>query len=378
MKKETHTVVQVSILSLIFFATTAFSWKAQYVVDAPIRWHSDSNTVGFKMQLSSIPPGSPQRAGIVEAIQILNENPSNIRARINSDTEWVSVGNGQNEVWFTDNSIVHGGAPALCIRHYNPFLVGIWNLMEADVIFNPDEIYTNSRNMFDLFPYGAIPRPIQTTALHEFGHAMGLEHENRIYNIMGEDWTHVNTAGSRVTASRGPDMSFALESIYGGMTSPEIVDLSVSHFKYLGVDGEYSTHQRTVIGPAISGESVGTWFAGADDDMDPGQLFYSVRPGQTVTAEFTLENNGLKSVPGVRVRYVLSTNKTITTLDRTLLEVVHPFPNDRPVTKRTILRIPSDVSAGTRMYIGIIIDANDAIAESTERNNATFIPIQID
>ena len=367
--------LSITVFTFLLQANVGFAWNSRWVGDAPIRWHSDTNTVGFKIQASSIPSSSAFRNGILEAISILNQNPSNIRVRVNPDTEWVSVGNGQNEIWFTDNSLVTTGAPAICIAHFNPFAFGVWNLMETDVIFNPAEVYTASRTHFDTWPYNGPFRPIQTTALHELGHAMGMQHENRIYNIMGEDWTHINHSSNSIRATRGPDIGSGLARLYGGL-SPAVVDLSISNFKYLGTNGEYSTHQRTTFRSASTTDPVEAFTALGTDTQDPNQLIFRVRANQWVTAEFTLENNGLNTV-SARTRFVLSTNRTITTIDRSLFEQRFNFPNNRPSTLTVLLRIPADLPSGSRWYIGAIVDSTNTLIETTKRNNTSYIPIEV-
>lgn len=58
--------------------------------------------------------------------------------------------------------------------------------------------------------YGGGSRPFQTTAIHEFGHAAGLGHENAEYNIMGEDWTHISCNGSTYRSYVGEDANDGL------------------------------------------------------------------------------------------------------------------------------------------------------------------------
>lgn len=360
-----------TILSSLLLSSPAIAWNAQYVVDAPVRWHSDTNTTGFKFQISSFPAGSPFRAGVQQAVDLLNQNPSNIRIRINPDTEWVSAGNGQNEIWFTDNSLVNQGAPAICLYHFNPFAFGVWNLMEADVVFNPAETYTGSRTAADTWAFNGPFRPIQTTALHELGHALGMHHENRIYNIMGEDWTHTNMNGTTLLPSRGEDVGVGLIRLYGGHPSV-LPDVGVSLYKYLGVDGEYSMHQRT----SLTGTGVEA-FVGDASDPDPNQLIFRVNAGQVVAPEFTFENNGRDSIPLLATRFVLSNNRAITTLDRQLHEQNVRFTLDRPLRQAFLIRIPADLPSGSRWYLGVIVDSRNTLREQSKRNNATYIPIQI-
>jgi hypothetical protein len=361
--------------TILFICLSSQAWNARYVVDAPIRWHSDTNTTGFKLQPISFPVGSALRSSMVGAISILNANPSLIQARLNEDSDWVSVSNGVNEIWFTDNNLVLMGAPAICIHHFNPFAFGVWNMTEADVIFNVAETYTTSRNARDTWPFMGNGRPFQTTALHELGHAMGMQHENTVYNLMGEDWTHVNLQNTTLLPTLGEDTTSGLVRIYSANPRAR-ADVSVTNFKYSGVSGEYSTHQRTEIRAAIAGESVSPFFDPADAD-EPNQLTYSVRAGQFITVEFTYENNGGFSLSAPMSHIVFSTNRTITTRDQLFVAHRIPMIKDRPLTRTFLIRIPQDARPGSRYYIGAIIDAENTLTEVTKRNNSSYIPIFI-
>jgi len=363
------------ILVLSLLSRETFAWGSRYVVDAPIRWHSDTNTVGFKIQPVSFPVGSSFRTGLLDAIAILNRNPSLIRTRLNPDSDWVSVSNGVNEIWFTDNSLVLMGAPAICISHFNPFALGVWNMTEADVIFSTSETYTASRNAWDTWPYMGAARPLQTTALHELGHAMGLMHENRLYNIMGEDWTHVNLFGTTLIPTLGEDATTGLVRIYGANSTVR-PDVAVSNYKYLGVSGEYSTHQRTTLRAAITGETA-IAFTDPLDPIEPNQLSFYVKAAQLITVEFTFENNGPTSLPRTMSHIVLSDNRTISSRDRFLQAQAIPMSKDRPTTRTFLIRLPADLVPGQRYYVGAIIDAENTLIEATKRNNTSYIPLFI-
>jgi hypothetical protein len=309
---------------------------------------------------------------------MFNAHSSKIRVAFNRDEDWVATGNARNEIWFTDNDLVLGGNTGRCIRSWNPLAFGIWNLMEADLVFD-------SRNAWTFFPakrlhfnYGGGFDLLDTGALHELGHGMGLNHENRIYNIMGSDWDHVAVNGDMLVSNLGEDATAGLIRLYGAHPSAR-PDFGVSSWKYLFTDGEYSTHQRTVIYRADGGIAENFVEGSTPLARDPGQTVYLVSPGETIQHEFTYENNS--STPlRTEVSTFFSTNSTITTMDRRI-DITSPLiidlTPDGPDTRTFTVRIPTDAPGGTRRYIGVIIDPTDSVAEGIELNNATYIPIQI-
>ncbi len=188
---------------------------------------------------------------------------------------------------------------------------------------------------------------------------------------MGEDWTHTNMNGTSLLPSRGEDIGVGLIRLYGGHPSV-LPDVGVSLFKYLGADGEYSMHQRTLItGPGVEA------FVADAADPDANQFVFRVNAGQVVAVEFTFENNGRDSIPPLATRFVVSNNRTITTIDRQIHEQNVRFTLDRPLTQGFLLRVPADLPSGSRWYLGVIVDSRNTLREQDKRNNATYIPIQI-
>ncbi len=362
------------VFTLLVLCQSGHAWNARYVVDAPIRWHSDTNTTGFKLQQSTFPVGSPQRAAFMDAFSNLNNNPSKIRMILNPDTEWVSVSNGVNEAWFTDNSLVLMGAPAICIAHFNPFAFGVWNMTEADVVFDTNRNYAFTTAKSLHWFYGGAFRSLRSTAAHEIGHALGLQHEDTMYNIMGEDFTHVYANGNVHVSGRGEDASNGLVTMYS-VEPTKPADIGVSRWKFLRSDGEYSMHQRTELW--LTGSTNPGRIYPAPGDLDAGDTVYQVSPGQRVWAGFTFENNGPADLT-TNVSYVISTNSTITTRDRLIgISIGQGFNRDTPDEGRRMrLTIPRDLTPG-RYYVGVIVDSADSLSESDERNNATYIPIDV-
>lgn len=361
------------ICFLLSTTISAFGWHVGRVGDAPIRWHSSNDRTAFKVQTSSFPVGSSFRRALNDAVANWNQSPGRIRIGFNPDTDWVSVSNGVNEIWFTDNNLVLDGAPAICIRHFNVLAFGVWNLTEADVVFNVAETYSGNVGRRGYGFYGGSLRPLRSTALHELGHALGLNHEDLIYNIMGEDFTHLYVNGTMLSTGRGEDASEGLRQIYGA--HPDAVpDLGATHWKYSGKDGEYSVHQFTGLFTPEGAMLPATMDGAAD--RDPGMNVFDVRRGQRFQAEFTFENNGPRT-ESVSISYYLSTNSLITTGDRGLGIIVgRDLIRDQPDTVRFTLRVPTDIAPG-RYYVGTIVDSGDRVRESNESNNAAYHVVNV-
>ena len=234
------------------------------------------------------------------------------------------------------------------------------------MLFDVSRRWSTSDLKQSLVHYGGRNRLLSGTAAHEFGHIMGLTHENRIYNIMGDDGTHMHVNGAIARTYAGVDAGNGAEHLYG-TRSDSWEDLGVAQWKYDRAYGEYSQHRRTELYTAGGGNvqqiSVG------------GETGYLVTPGQIVRAEFMLENNG-KSAATVNVGFYISTNDIISTLDRRIGGGRYDFPHYGLGTPPATVTIPSDLTIDRNYWLGIIVDEDDSIDERIEWNNATYIPLK--
>ncbi|MCA9468463.1 MAG: hypothetical protein KC643_23895, partial [Nitrospira sp.] len=94
--------------------------------------------------------------------------------------------------------------------------------------------------------------------------------------------------------------------------------------------------------------------------------------------EMSYENLGSGCKNNVPVKYYISTNDLITTWDRHIgTGSVSVCRNTVYTTKNTTLTIPNDLTSGANYHIGAIIDPDNAIAESNEANNSSYVGIRI-
>lgn len=358
------TLIALSLLACAL-PTGAMAYGHLEYCGKPIKW--SAGTAHLRHAANSFPAGSRLRQRSGETIQRFNENPADVRFTAGYDDGNVWFGNGQSEVWFTT---APQGAPAR--TRYRFRLTCNPRMKEADIIFqlDPDQTsqYSSSDATWELWPYGGDWRPYATTLMHELGHAAGLDHEHRFYNIMGQDWDHIHADDGRARAYLGEDASNGLVAMYGH-TDDFFEDLSVSQFEYDGNPGgdAYSHHRRTDLRAGDGGAL--PWF------FDGGERVYEVRRGQTVRARFTYENNG-KSTHSAAVGFYLSQNDDISTHDRRIGGWQVTLVRNVPATATRAVTIPADAPLGFA-WLGVYIDDGNTVAEAIGSNNATHQRIRI-
>ncbi len=342
------------------------------------------NTVTIRASAVSFPVGGAWADALEAVISRWNRNPSNFNFNlVFGDT---NVGHNnfplpQNEVWFSAGDLTT--PPAEC------WSWGVYGAtVEADVIFYspaqfaPFVFFTPfmTKSLLTTYDVTNDPlkrRPFRTTAMHEFGHALGLNHENDEYNIMGQDWDHIHLNGNLCKAYFGEDAADGVVSLYG--LDPEAgEDVSVSHFKGIGWRGEYSMHGLTRMF-----DTTGT---GPDDELNftrvstggcfTGERKYEVKPGQELQVEFTYENNG-STTRTVDVGFYISDDNYIDTSDR-LIETKHPtIGRDNVWEHIYTVTIPYDLIVDEDYYLGVIVDYTDSINEFFENDNAAYHTIKV-
>lgn len=321
-----------------------------------------SNSMQMRAASISSPVGNAFRTALSTVESRVFNNPSECWIDQTFDDASVSFDNGQSEVWFTADSSV---SPAETFWWY-----GFWGIdvVEADTVFYNGIAYTTSMNKTSLTSYGGASRPFQTTALHEYGHACGLDHEDDEYNIMGQDWTHILCNGSTCRSYLGEDACDGLVSLYGRASGGSFEDVSATVFRWSGRSGEYSTHALGVVRTNAGAVVASTAFE--------GQRRYNVSRNTTYKFEFTFENSG-ETTQSPHVGFYLSSNSTISTGDRLLATRTPTISRDNVYETDQSIIIPNDLVSGTTWYLGVIMDDNGTLSEVDESNNAAYHIIQI-
>lgn len=309
-----------------------------------------------------------ERNAINRGIDITNTNPSTFEILSMNETGDVGYGNDQNEIFAEPiDAIGEARMEMVCLGPYIADLISIGGVIaEVDIVINSDETSWHwgnwkSQNVL----YGGNMNPLDTVIVHEAGHLLGLAHVATEYNVMGSAWSHMHTNGKEGRVYFGEDAGHGARALYGAQQDP-FNDLSVSHWRYFGSDGEYSTHSRTRMFDAS-----GNQLPSAVVNAEP---VYSVTPGQTIKAEFTVENNGKTNINDVMFGFYISDNDTISKSDRKVTWASLPVLNPADVLTRTFtITIPSDLTPQTNYWLGIIIDDDNSVTEVTGKNNATYI-----
>lgn len=301
-------------------------------------------------------------------VDAVNQNPSPFSISATTETGGVGSGNGQNEIYA--DSI---DPPGVARMRYTCYWLFGWHygLDEVDIVLDTTGMsWTTSQAKTDNASYGGPFNTIDSVITHEAGHYLGLMHVNSEYNIMGDSWRHHATNGATARTYFGEDASRGARILYGTQSSA-FNDVGVSHWRRTGASGEYSSHGRTRIRNQTNTADLST--VGVN-----GETGYRVSRGQTVQAEFTIENNGKSDASNVKYGLYVSTNDTISTLDRRIgggsYGTINP---SNPDTQLLQVTIPADLTLNTNYWLGMIIDEDNAISEVTGNNNAAYIPIRV-
>ncbi len=330
--------------------------------DKVLRWRAGKNS--FKS-------GSGWRDALESANGRWNQAPGRFTFGIrNWGEKYVSRGNSQNEIWFTNKQSKLDGAPATCYRRAR-CIGNTAKWLEKDILFDAKRNWSYALNMDTKVAYGGNWRQWHSTALHEMGHALGLAHTNNTYNIMGSDQTHLHANNGKVRFYPGEDGGNGEVFLYGKTHNSKPNDLGVSHWKYGDKEGEYSVHWWTHLYTS-DGDDLAP-----NEEISEGKYRYLVKPGVIYKAQFTFENNGYYDKSNVKTAWYLSTNRKITTKDRRLRTGTLTLNRNKVYTAKHNIRIPFDVGVGEVYYVGVIVDYTNDITEFSGVNNATHLPIPV-
>ncbi len=349
-------------------ARDASAYTPRTCLGDDITWSSNSAA----MAASSVNfPAGQWRDALQTAVDRFNVNPSAFSYTLTTDSNGVALGNSANEIWGSTDSGILLGAPAIAYSWWTCYNNGdnVVFMNELDIIFDYGSPWqwTSSEIKSNLIRYGGTLRPMQTTALHEFGLGLKLDHVNTEYNIMGADFEHIHVNGSSARAYLGEDASDGTVYLYG-LDSSIRQDLGVVHWKYFGASGEYSDHTKTRLYTSTGG-SLSSY-------TDNGETHYRVDRGQQITAEFTYENNGANTQSNVKVGYYISTNSTISTGDQRIGGATFTLSRDDVYTTTVSVTIPGSLDPSRDYWLGAVIDEDGAVSEAVEWNNATYLPIR--
>lgn len=369
------TLLQISsILALTMVSTTA-AHSYSYLTCGGRAQKFSSNTITIRPHQSSF--GSDDRLMTALRYSIntfFNRNASNFNYRIGNidNSRSINHDNNRNQIFFARRRDICG--PACAYVKKRCYWAFGWRrgVQALDVGFSNGTRwdYSNTFLRSNLNHYGGNFRSFYSTALHELAHSGYLGHEDRFYNVMGEDWNHLHaTYNGEYSPYVGEDTGSGLAYLYGKDSSQ--TDLSVSSLVRVGsLSGGYSDHSWAPIRNPRTGNVV-RWFSSNNGRR------YDVRPGQTVNVTFTYENIGGTNHRNVRVGYYISDDMNITPQDRRIGGRTMNLNLDTPWSTGTDLTIPNDLTVGRVYYIGALVNDNYNVNESWFHNNQAFHPIRI-
>ena len=379
-------------VTLIFSASlaNAASWlECNEDPGKKIKFKGNSTTVSISSY--SYPPSWQSK--IKDAVKIVNFNPSPFWINTVVENDGVGNANGENEVYYAD--IEAPGVARMWWYCYNTPSGFEFGLGEVDIILDSTRYvdhdddpntpgvaearpWTISDNKSQINIYGGSKAMAESVFVHEFGHFLGLMHVNTEYNIMGDSWEFMITQNGKTRSYFGEDASKGARQVYGTQNS-WYRDLSVSHFRYTGVSGEYSAHARTRVFKKHGTKWQVVTPYGGIRNHPVNEPIWGVSRGDRIRFEFTVENNGKQTETNVRGGIYISTNDWISTSDRRIS--THTWntiaAQGAAYTFTYEITIPNDLDQNRAYWVGYIIDDNNQIHEKTGKNNAAYIPVWI-
>lgn len=331
------------VTSLLAFVTTAAhaaNWNT--CNGNPIRWNN--SRADMYISTTSFPAFSTWDARLQNAMWHWNNvKGSGFNFFVGRDTDGThSSGNGVNEIYFDSSET--GSALAVTQTRSHCYWFFGWNygIDEADIAFNTSLSWsTDPLNYNNL----GSPYSFEGVALHELGHALGLNHEDRWMALMNSYYPNSGPLGYFEEWDPNADDRVGARILYPDGTAE--TDVAGSAFKQTGAGTS-----GLVSSPA-----------------------YAAR-GSYVNMEFTFSNLST-STQSFDVGFYLSTNNYISTFD-TFLGMNYGAWGSSGFTgtfTRT-LYIPTWVQPGT-YYLGFLIDPNNALGDNNPSNNNQPMPIAI-
>ncbi|MBQ4848287.1 PKD domain-containing protein [Pseudoalteromonas sp. MMG005] len=355
------------VVTLVSSSASAHKFLIDPACNVNKKWRNQSS-----MTFNANPTGfagafAKWKTSFQQAMNRVNDTPANFTIYVRTDDDnSVGTNNGESEIWWST------GTSAVAYTITN----SCGNTVETDIVFHnniPNGGYNDKMDEKTSYRgYGLERRLFETTAIHEIGHTLGLAHENRYYNIMGTDYTHVHTSGENSLRSYvGEDAANGLITLYGSSTRQ---DVSVSAWRRTGSSGEYSSHGRNRLLDS-NGTELSSTKVESSCTRDYCEMRHNVDLGQQVQMELTLENSG-SHAQNVQLGYYISTNATITNTDTLITTDTVSVSRRVPDEVKKSIVIPNNLQPNTNYYLGVIIDNANQVSEWDEQNNTSYIHIR--
>lgn len=330
-------ILAIAVLA-IFGPSKAHAYAWRTCSDNPIKWNK--NWANVHISTTSFPPHSAWDTRFQNAMWHWN----NVKGS-GFNLYWLRDTDGTHRSWngvteiYLDNSI-SGPLAVTTVRYHCYWFFGWrYGIDETDIGFNNNVSWS-----LGSLDYGSLGSPFnfEAVALHELGHALGLEHEDRWMATMNSVYPASGPIGHWKVWDPLPDDRQGVRFLYPDSTAE--IDIAGSIFKRTG-----SGTSTVVSSPS------------------------SAPRGSNVTIELTFYNQST-SRKTFNIGFYLSTNSFISTGD-TLLGTnsgAWATPGASVTFSRT-LRIPRSISPG-QYWLGFIVDYDSGHRESNESNNYMEMP----
>jgi PKD repeat protein len=257
-----------------------------------------------------------------------------------------AVNDGLNSIAIRNLSTGWGYDPdflATTIVRYDActLFVEYGSILEADIFFN----FTGSMSSAWNTVLEPSPSDVEGSynfaivAMHELGHAMGLDHENDLLATMNSEYPFGGPIGRDMLEPHADDVK-GIRAGYG--SSGIINDLAAVPYKSDG-----------------SGDS--------SPLASPSSTVYRSR---SYTFPFTIENRGTTSFSSVTVGFYLTPDRVVTANETYLGSATFSLGVGATTTANATVTIPTSVTPGT-YYFGWIVDPSETVSEGDRVNNGT-------
>jgi hypothetical protein len=334
----------IAVLTVLTLSTPGYSWVERnqnghvVLLESPITMLVLSNTFAAE-ELNAVEKGTVLWDGIKGVRDMLDT--------LMKPSASVALGNGDWEVsgWPRGADYLDGavGVTMCDISDTTGYII------ECDIGIDRD-MPTMVQNEMDSY------LSFLETITHEFGHVLGMGHEDAKMSIMCSRNTCGRMAGRNAAGSYVGNYEFIL---------PDDVDYIVAHYGLSTVPGR--------VDPFTSGWR---WNARWTEPQPiyTSQYYYNVCPGATITYRFSIGNMGkpgiLQSSP-VTYGVVISSNSVISKYDTMVHSGVY-WGNTRWISEAIIpITVPASLTPGATYYLGSIVDYNNEFTENYEYNNAS-------
>ena len=356
---KTHKNIPNVLFAISLLAAPASAAKWNYCGGQPqVLPHGQ---ISMRVHSADFPPATDFAFALVDSANAWTHSAADVDISIYwDDTPGPAPVDHLSEVYYVDNMQPPARAEVWVDE-------GTCQIVEVDIFFRNTVSWTTSTDKDDLTAYGGPNKSFQTTAIHEFGHALGLDDQSAVYSVMGQDSTHMHCNNDMAYAYAGENAIAGAVEVYGAVTL-NWEDLALAHWKKIGVDGKYSLHGRTAI------VSAGNAPAFHNGEADP---VYEVSAGQEIEMELTAENLGL-TPQNTTISYYVSTDDAIEVVDQFIGSHNVELHPDTPATLHSpVLTLPDTLEVGHDYWLGAIVDPDDLLSEVDEWNNRTYIRMHI-